>query len=103
MLVSIEPVRGKAQHLGLSVQITSRNEEDFSSCHGVRVEVAFHTSTPVVHHFGWVIERADRTNRIQMRGSDLVDVYKPCPTNLTINGVLHRTDRGRHEPVPTNC
>ena len=36
----MEPVRGKAQHLGLSAQITNRNEEDLPSYHGAGREAA---------------------------------------------------------------
>src|SRR5205809_5988770 len=62
MLLSVDPVRRKTQHVGLAVQLTNRNVKDFPAGHGVHVEVAPNPSAPVTHDLRCVVQSADRTN-----------------------------------------
>ncbi len=91
MVLSVDPVRRKTQHLGLVAQLTNRNVKDFPAGHGVHVEVALYPSAPITHDHRRVIQSADRTNRIQVRSCDLLHIGEPCTANFEADGLCHGT------------
>jgi hypothetical protein len=72
---------GKAKDLRL-IGFPQRDKEHLAAAHRVRVYATMHSSAPVGNHIRTVVRRANRADRIKMRGGDRGDVSDFRPSDL---------------------